>query len=328
MTKGKDVKLICTMVWDRVKELIKTHSPVEKAAVDARYALIEDEFDVFVRNGNRTDYRRDDEAASSAAIEPLSDKPGKYALTYSTMKGRRVDDILFAILDFLSIGVFPPVEREDKNTTGPNAGKPKLSHRRKERDQWIAALGYRAALVNAPLTEGGLGFTDGQHKGKRAVFGDQFAELKAKLESLIPERFEGTLKPTLTNFQNLPLTIPATLSTGMTGSIYLPVARPQVEDVSLITKSTQRLRAFLLAGFSIPTSKDGKMSEIGAYYTEKVNLLDANLQAEAKSAERKAKRVSKPKASKVAEPQVEEHIEEAAVAQQEAEIAQAMEATA
>jgi len=279
MGKGKDVTPITNKIFDRLLEILKGAPSAVIDTVKAAHALIVDETDDFVRNGNRTDYRRDGLAASSAKVEPLLEPAGKFALTYSTMKGRRVDDILYALLDFVSTVLYPPVERADANKTGPNAGKPKMNSRIAERNAWLDSIGYRVEVSG---------------KGKRTVFGDQFAELKAELERLIPERFEGTEQPTLTNFQNLPLSIPASLNAGFVGSIYLPVAREGAPE-ELVSKSVARLRAHLMIGYTfVKTSKTNKMSPLSEFYNERVNLVASADAEQAKREARKAKRTKRP----------------------------------
>jgi hypothetical protein len=256
---------IYTMIADRVRALCAGLQPVLDALTTAERAIV-DEFDVFVRNGNRTAYNLDGLAFSSAKIEHL--KTGGEALTYSTMEGRRVDDILYAVLDHLSRFVYPASERQDVNQAGPNTGKPKLNHRRAERDKWITSLGYVKTDVG---------------KGKRNLFGDAFQDLKDQLETLIPERFDGTERPS-TALQQMPLITPTRLSGSQV--IYLNVYRPTA-DAEKIASCVALVKLFLKDGFTFQRNKDSGVvkGEIASFYDkllgESLDVVEETREAQA-----------------------------------------------
>lgn len=149
--------------------LLKYTQPAQHVAIQSAHAACISETQGFVRSRNYTAYNIDELAASSCRIEPILGKPGKFDLNYSTMKGRRVHDIVrMALLDLYAPFVFPATKREDG----------KLNHQRKAREKWVAELGFKQEEIG---------------KGKRwSLFGDNSAELIAKLEPMIPEHFEGT----------------------------------------------------------------------------------------------------------------------------------------
>jgi hypothetical protein len=228
------------LVFDFLRTLPLTKEAL--AALDPAEASILDEFDVFVRANNRTNYRIDGLAAASARMERLIDGRDGWALTYSTMKGRRVDDVLYCLLDHASSFVFPATEREDKGKDG----KPKMQSHRADRDRWIASLGYTKAEIG---------------KGKRNLFGDTFQELKDELEAMIPERFEGTEQPQ-TAKQLLALIAPAALGAEV---IRINVYKANHEGN---TNSLISLMRFLLAGYRFQTKPDSGevIGELAQFY--------------------------------------------------------------
>jgi hypothetical protein len=230
-------------------------SPINKKDIERAIARIKDEFDGFVRTGNRTDYRRVDdnhpeaEAFSSAAIEVMSN--GDRAFVHSTMVGRRIEDMIHVVLWEISEVIFPPQERADVNTSGPNAGQKKLNHMKRERNAWIAGLGFTKAKVG---------------KGQRALFGDQWAPLKEELEKLIPERFVGTDKPSTQKLM-VPLIAPPRLkSCTATINLYREVA-PEAK----LAISTELLVAWLQDGFRPQVDKTGEFkSELIRFYAKRI----------------------------------------------------------
>lgn len=126
-------------------------------------AIVEEHIS-FPRSGNFTDYRRDSRAFASAKVEPLVGRDGKFALTVSAMEGRLVTDTIAVVLNWLAEGLFPEVDGKTP---------------RARRASWVKSLGCQ-------LSDAGCKF------GKRPVFSDDVAALAATLESIIPEKFEGT----------------------------------------------------------------------------------------------------------------------------------------
>lgn len=239
MSKGKNTPIF-SLITAKVRQIVKANTAWAKA-LDNAQADVLDEFDAFVRTGNRTDYRRDGLAASSGRMEPIDGQPGKWALTYSTMKGRRVDDILYAVLYFLSGYIYEPTERKDG----------KQNHRDSERTKWITSLGYTKEKVG---------------KGQRNLFGDAFKELKDQLEAAIPERFVGTPKPT-TQLVQMPLIAPPALCSR---TVYLNVYR-QTAEADKIAVHTTEVKAFLAAGFTFPVDDEGNVKgEIANFYAQRI----------------------------------------------------------
>lgn len=150
MTEKNPTTPIFSLIADFVSTLGIT--PEAREAVAKADSSVVDEYDVFPRSGNRTAYNLDQLAASSARMERLIDGRDGWAHTYSTMKGRRVDDIIYVSLDHISSFVFPPTARDDKGKDG----KPKMQSHRADRDRWIQSLGYAKTEVG---------------KGKRNLFG-------------------------------------------------------------------------------------------------------------------------------------------------------------
>jgi hypothetical protein len=249
---------IFTRICNFVKNLAIT--PAAKDAVDLAVASVASEFDVFIRNGNRTDYRRDSEAFASAKMEPIlfeGKDTGKWAHTYSTMEGRRVDDIIYVALDHISLFVFPPQERADTKKDGTA----KVQSRRKERDNWIASLGF--AKVEAG-------------KGKRNLFGDAFSELKTELDLSIPERFKGTEAPT-TAKQMIAL-VESARRNGLISRINV---YKQTASEEKVKASFEEIMLYILDGCSFQLNEEGKVAgELASFYADMVFAKIAQLQAE------------------------------------------------
>jgi len=244
MSKGKnDSHPIYSMVANFVRSLVKANAALV-AAVNAAEAQIATETDAFVRNGNRTDYNRDGLAFSSARIEPLKGSPGLKAFTYSTMEGRRVDDILYEVLLDISGEVYEPTDRKDGKT----------NHRQAERAKWIMSLGYQRVEAG---------------KGKRGLFGDTFVELKDQLEKSIPERFTGTQKPS-TQLQQVPMVAPPTLhSRTFYTNVYRPSVASTPEGEKKILICAMELEAAVKAGFRFLTDESGNVrGEIASFYAD------------------------------------------------------------
>lgn len=222
----------------------------KKAILDSITGVVA-EFDAFIRNGNRTDYRRDGEAFQSAKVEPWMENgalvEGKHAFTYSTMKDRRVDDIIFAALMHASSYVFPPQARTDTKKDGT----PKMSSREAERLRWIASLGFQKVEAG---------------KGKRTLFGDVFAELKAELENTIPERFIGTEAPK-TAKQLLALVESARRSSEISR---VNVYKPEAGDEK-VTLSVNVVTSYILDGCTFQQDDKGNVQgDLAQFYAERV----------------------------------------------------------
>lgn len=166
-------------VTDLVADFAKRHTPEphHKAIEAARLSIVAEQ-DGFNRTRNYTAWKVDGEAASSAGIEPVK---GGFVLVTSNMEKRRPADIVRTVLDRFSRGIYPPVDRKDLNTSGPNAGKPKLNHNNSEREAWIASLGFSQTQVNE------------ETKAKRWVITlNGSDELLAAVGELVPEKYAGT----------------------------------------------------------------------------------------------------------------------------------------
>lgn len=143
-------------------------------AIKAQAAKLAGEQDGFVRNGNRIDYNRDEEAFASAGIEHTNDGP---VLVYSNMAKRRAHDIIRTGLFYLSEAIYQPTPQKNLNPDGT----PKMNHRKGEREKWLTSLGFAKVEVGS---------------GMRYVLKVPGSEaLIAKVEQLVPERFDGTAKP-------------------------------------------------------------------------------------------------------------------------------------
>lgn len=220
--------------------------PQHAQPILAAAASIESETDGFVRNGNRTNFRVDNEAFSSCKIEKIVGRPGAYDLNYSTMKDRRVHDIARQTLDHVSRFVFPPTPMEAKTSKG----EPRLNHHNAQREKWLSELGFALNEIRNP---------DGSKKGQRWLLGgDRSQELIDTLNRLVPEHFEGTTPPVSTK-QMVGLTSPTALG-ARTVHISLYKGGSGVE------KDVEALALFVQSGYSIvQTNETAKM------YDELVN---------------------------------------------------------
>jgi hypothetical protein len=142
----------------------EVHNPLRTAA-----ATIVAEQDGFVRTGNRTAYNLDEDAFSSACIEPT--KEGE-VLVLSNMERRRPEDVIRTVLLHLAKGIFPAITAKSGKVTTQAAA----------RERWAKDLGFE----NAPLA---------QKNGRRWQIITPKAgvdELVEAIRALVPERFEGT----------------------------------------------------------------------------------------------------------------------------------------
>jgi hypothetical protein len=257
------VVVVVAPIFKKVVDFVKNLpiTPAAKEAADKALASVAAEYDVFIRNGNRTDWRRDAEAFASAKMEPILSEgkdTGKWAHTYSTMEGRRVDDIIYTALDHISLFAFPPQERADTKKDGTA----KVQSRRKERENWIASLGYSKPEVG---------------KGKRNLFGDAFADLKTDLDLTIPERFKGTEAPT-TAKQMIAL-VESARRNGLISRINVYKATASEEKVK---SSFEEIMLYVLDGCTFQLNDEGKVAgELASFYADMVFAKVAAMKAEA-----------------------------------------------
>lgn len=244
MSKSKNCPVFSTII----SFVLPKVTPEAKRALEAAIKQTSLETDAFPRSGNFTAYSLDELARSSAKAERRADIPGEWAFTYSTMQGRRVDDIIYVALMHASSWVFPPTARTD--TKGD--GTPKMQTHEAQREKWIKALGFDRTEITK----------DGKVVGRRTLFGDAFSELKDQLEKEIPERFYGTEKPASTK-QMLPLVAPASL-----GAVTLRYnAYRKSASADNILYDVKVLSIFLLNGWTFPTSDEGVVEgDLPAFY--------------------------------------------------------------
>ena len=240
-------------IFSRIVDFVKG-LPITAAAKEAADKALESvvaEYDVFIRNGNRTDYRRDAEAFASSRMEPMlvdgKIVPDQWAHTYSTMEGRRVDDIIYTALDHISLFAFPPQARGDLKKDGSN----KVQSRRKERDNWIASLGFTKVEAG---------------KGKRNLFGDSFQSLKDELEASIPQRFKGTEAPT-TAKQMIALVENAKRN-GCISRITVYKSTAKEEQVK---QSFDEILLYIMDGCTFQTDDQGRVQgELASFYADQI----------------------------------------------------------
>jgi hypothetical protein len=240
---------ITTLVLNWVLE----HTP--KAlhdSLNAAASSIVTEVDGFVRNGNRTDYRRDEEAFASAAVE--QGIHGGYILNYSTMLGRRADDIVRAVLLHFSSVVFPPVPQANTKTDGT----PKMNTRPGEREKWLKSLGFGQIEAGA---------------GKRwqlSLAGSD--ELLTAVNELVPEVFKGTEKPSSTKVQ-VAFASPANL---MGRTFYVSLYNPDAlgVDAAKFGADVEWVRLALNAGFAfnlISVKGEKALPKVAVQYLAAIN---------------------------------------------------------
>jgi hypothetical protein len=229
-------------------------------SLKAGAASIVTEVDGFVRNGNRTDHRRadgthDPEAFASAKVE--QGIHGGYILNYSSMLGRRADDIVRAVLDHLSMVLIPPVPQANTKADGT----PKMNTRPGEREKWMKSLGFGQVEVGA---------------GKRwqlSLAGS--AELITAIGELVPEVFKGTEKPSSTKVQVAFATSSRTNGTTAYVSLYNPAA--EGVDVTKFGLDVAKVRLLLVDGWSFNTvSVKGEkvLPEVAEQYLAALNAAE------------------------------------------------------
>jgi len=223
-----------------ITEWVKQHVPQEiHDKINSALSALADVQDGFNRNGNRTDYRRDQLAFASAGIEPTADGP---VLVVSTMKGRRVADIVRVyLLEHVSTFVYPPTERKDG----------KMQSHRPARERWVSGLGFEQQ-------EAGSG------KRWNLVQKAGTDELLAEIEKLVPERFEGTELPTSTK-SFLKLVLPSELGgLEVSVAVYDP-EKPNVTEEKF-RADLERIMPLLRAGGQFSTDRKGNPTRLGELY--------------------------------------------------------------
>jgi hypothetical protein len=250
-----------TPITNLVVNWVILHTPASILdAIKAGAASITMEQEGFVRNGNRTDHRRadgthDPEAFASAKVEQSIH--GDYILNYSTMLGRRADDIVRAVLDHLSTVIFPPVPQANTKTDGT----PKMNTRPGEREKWMKSLGFGQVDIGA---------------GKRwqlSLAGSD--ELITAINELVPEVFKGTEKPSSTKVQVAFATSNRTNGTTAYVSLYNPAA--EGVDVTKFGLDVAKVRLLLVDGWSFNTvSVKGEkvLPEVAEQYLAALNAAE------------------------------------------------------
>lgn len=178
------VDLIAAYMHDVLKAL---GQPYHDAIERGRLSFTAEQ-DGFLRNMNRQDYRRDAEAFASAKVELT--ETGK-VLNYSTMKTRRLHDVVRITALEIATEIFPATDRKDG----------KKNSRKKEREQLIAQIGFEEYHAD-------------EWKGKSTRFRlvkPEATKLLEDLALLIPERFEGSAAPTKPNKVTVGMLTPAAL---------------------------------------------------------------------------------------------------------------------
>jgi hypothetical protein len=218
-----------TPIVNAVLAWVKTLIPkAQHEAAERGAQSIVAEQDGFVRNGNRTDYNRDAEAFASAGIEHTKDGA---VLVYSNMEKRRAHDIIRTALFQISEALYPPVPQKNTNADGT----PKMNHRKGEREKWITSLGFAKVEVG---------------KGSRYVLATPGSEeLIAKVEALVPERFDGTKAPENTK-KSVIFILPARLqSRTVAVSLYDPESAKV--DAEKFTTDLTQVRMLLEDGWNL-----------------------------------------------------------------------------
>lgn len=225
-------------IFSRIAAFVKGKvPPASRAAIDQAVKSVVDERGSFVRSGNFTAYSLDELARLSGKVEKKLDSPGEFIFTYSEMQGRRVDDIIYAGLDHLSRFIYPPSPREDG----------KMQSHGPQREKWIQSLGFQRVEAG---------------KGKRGLFGDAFAELKAELEKEIPEVLAGTPPPT-TKKALLPLVAPAKLASRTWRVNVYKLSASEEQRIA----DAKDLTLYLLDGWTFQRNKEGVAEgELAQYY--------------------------------------------------------------
>jgi hypothetical protein len=258
MSKSKSCPVYSTII----SFVLPKVTPEAKRALEASIKQTTLETDAFPRSGNFTAHNLDELARSSAKVEKRADSPGEFAFTYSTMQGRRVDDIIYIALLHGSSFVFPPTPRSDSKADGT----PKMQTHEAQREKWINSLGFERKEIKK----------GDKVVGRRSLFGDAFEDLKAQLENEIPERFFGTEKPKSTKVL-IPIVAPARLaSITMRVNVYREDA-----GAEKILAQAKELSLLRLDGYTWPMKDDGSIeNDLAARYEDEiVKIIEAQKQA-------------------------------------------------
>jgi len=253
MAKNKSCPVYSTII----SFVLPKVTPDAKKALEASIRQTTLETDAFPRSGNFTAYTLDELARTSAKVEKRADAPGEWAFTYSTMQGRRVDDIIYVALKHASSFVYPPTPRSDNKADGT----PKMQTHEAQREKWITSLGFERFEIKKGE----------KVVGRRTLFSDAFEELKAQLETDIPERFFGTEKPKSTKVL-IPIVGPARLaSRTMRVNVYREDA-----GAEKILAEAKELALLRLAGYTWPTKDDGSIeNSLAAMYEAEIEKVIA-----------------------------------------------------
>lgn len=228
-------------VAKRITDWLLTIVPeAHRDKIKAAFAALADEQDGFVRNGNRTDYRRDQLAFASSGVEQTDAGP---VFVYSTMKGRRVEDLIFAyLMDHASTFIFPPTKREDG----------KLQRHTKARESWCASLGFAKQEVG----KGQRQFLNLELRGAKQLISD--------LGQMVPERFEGTEAPTSTKAQ-VKFILPASLgAVPVNISLYDP-EQPSVDEAKF-KEDLAKVSLLLDGGVTFAPDRKGDLTRVATLY--------------------------------------------------------------
>ena len=205
----------------------------------ARQAIIGEQ-DGFNRSGNRTDYRRDKLAFASAGVEKT---PEGVVFVRSNMKGRRVADIVrIYIVDHVGRYLYP--ESLDK--------KGNVQTHKTAREKFALSLGFEEEQVGG---------------GKRLQLGFEkpgTQELFAKIEALVPERFEGTEQAVSTKAQVKFITSSELGSEAVYSSLYDP-DQPSVNEEAF-RKDLKKVTIWLDAGWQLGTDRKGQLTRVASHY--------------------------------------------------------------
>lgn len=247
---------IFTHILNRICELVPK-SQAELLRVGAEKVTLETL--AYVKFGNYNAWKADGLARTSARLEKRIDEghEGELAFTLSTMKGRIVDDAIDAVAKWGASLIYPSTPMNTEPGT-----KAKFNHHTKDRERWIASLGFTHKNAGKGVT--------------RTLFGENFTQLREELEEAWPEQLEGT-EPTTSSKGFVNIVGPAaTFASKVRYSAGLPDSKAEQ-----LQHDTKVLASWIKLGCDFERTKDGTAVGLGAFYEPLVlQLLAAETQEE------------------------------------------------